>query len=142
MCYRHKQLYACAKHPNVRKCTQLRMLRTLGKRAKPRCDIHPDQELALVCPSCVMKVHYEEEQMFEQLKAKAEAEDRDITDEELAELFYRASPVSQQFKRFASYLGSLGGQARQKALSAKRRREIAKLAAETRWKKQKRQPEK
>ncbi len=77
--------------------------------------------------------------MFERLKAKAEAEGRDITDSELGELFYCASSVPQQFKRFASYLGALGGQARKKALSAKRRREIAKLAAETRWKNQKRQ---
>ncbi len=86
----------------------------------------------------MIEAYYLEEGMFEQLKVKAEAGGRDITDEELAELFYRASPVPQQFKRFASHLGALGGQARKKALSAKRRREIAKLAAETRWK-QKRQ---
>ncbi len=105
----------------------------MGRRAKPRCEIHPNQDLALVCPVCIVEAYYEEEQMFEQLKTKAEAEGRDITDDELAELFYRASPVPQQFKRFASYLGALGGQARKKALSAKRRREIAKLAAQARW---------
>jgi hypothetical protein len=33
-------------------------------------------------------------------------------------------------------LGKLGGQARTKALSAKRRKEIAKKAAETRWAKE------
>jgi hypothetical protein len=44
-------------------------------------------------------------------------------------------PVSEYLARIGKKGGAKGGPARAKALSATRRREIAKRAAEARWKK-------